>query len=146
MGRTHAQLRKCGLDSSGPIAMGRKLPNGGQLTWRIMMVEPGAFGWEFPFFIEWGTVPVHPSDDSPGGCTLKHLRALSPDAAALEPAYRGVGLSTPVGRAMRAGFEVVLDTPRGELILNGADGAGSYASVAPRMLEVLRRGGAPKAG
>ena len=137
LAKTQKTLGEVGLQSPPPFEMGRKLPNGVTLTWRIMAHAPGrAHGWEFPFFIDWGTVPAHPAEDSPKGCSIKRLVALAPDSAKLERAYRAVGLDTRVKRAMRPGFDVVLDTPRGEVVLNPACGMPDY-SVITRLLATM---------
>ena len=136
------KLTQAGLKSPPPFEMGRKLPNGATLSWRIMAHAPGgAHGWEFPFFIDWGTVPAHPADDSPKGCTLKRFTALGPDAAALERAYRAVGLDTAAARAMRPGFETVLGTPKGDVVLNPASGIPDYAVIARLLATMAARTG-----
>jgi glyoxalase-like protein len=134
--QTHAKLVELGVSTTGPIGMSRSRPDGGKLSWHIMMLNPGRFGWEFPFFIDWGNVPVHPANDAPQGCRLRHLTVLSPNAAELEGAFRGVGLDTSVNRAPQPGFVAALDTPRGRLVLNNAFGANDYGIV-PGMLETM---------
>lgn len=134
--QTHGKLIELGLSSDGPIRMSRQRPDGGTLAWHIMMISPGRFGWEFPFFIDWGTVPAHPAEDSPKGCSIARFAALAPDAAKLERAYRAVGLDMRVKRAMRPGLETVLDTPRGEVVLNPACGMPDY-SVITRLLATM---------
>jgi hypothetical protein len=101
----------------------------------------GPHGWEFPFFIDWGTVPAHPAEDSPKGCTLKRFTALGPDAAALERAYRSIGLDTQVARAMRPGFETVLGTPKGDVVLNPASGMPDYAVITRLLATMAARTG-----
>ena len=134
---TQRKLAEVGLKSPPPFEMGRKLPNGGALSWRIMAHQPGgAHGWEFPFFIDWGSVPVHPAEDSPKGCSIKHLLVLAPDAAKLEQAYGAVGLDATVRRAMRPALEVLLNTPRGMVVLNPACGMPDY-SVITRLLATM---------
>lgn len=135
---TYGKLMELGLHSPGPIAMSRNLPQGGKLSWHIMMISPGRFGWEFPFFIDWGSVPVHPADAAPQGCRMRHLTVLSPNSEELQRAYEGVGLDTHVQRATHPGFIVGLDTPRGRLVLNNAFGANDYGIV-PGMLDTLAR-------
>jgi hypothetical protein len=142
LAKTRGSLEQAGLKTPGPFTMGRKLPNGGTLSWRIMAHAPGgAQGWEFPFFIDWGSVPAHPADDSPKGCTLKRFTALGPDAPALERTYRAVGLDTPVVRAMRPGFETVLATPKGDVVLNPASGIPDYAVITRLVATMAARTG-----
>jgi hypothetical protein len=136
---TQRTLAEVGLKSPPPFEMGRKLPNGGSLSWRIMAHGPDSVhGWEFPFFIDWGSVPVHPAEDSPKGCSIKHLLAFAPDAARLERAYGAVGLDVTVRRAMRPAVEVLLDTPQGKVVLNSACGMPDY-SVITRLLATMAR-------
>jgi hypothetical protein len=142
LGTTQERMAQSGLKTPGPFTMGRKLPNGGMLSWRIMAHAPGGpHGWEFPFFIDWGSVPAHPADDSPKGCTLKRFTALGPDPAALERAYRAVGLDTAVARAMRPGFETVIATPRGDVVLNPASGMPDYEVITRLVATMAARTG-----
>jgi hypothetical protein len=139
---TRKTLAEVGLTSPAPFEMGRKLPNGDTLSWRIMAHAPrGAHGWEFPFFIDWGTVPAHPAEDSPKGCSIKRFAALAPDAVKLERAYRAVGLDIEVRRAMRPGFETVLDTPRGKVVLNPACGMPDYSVISRLLATMAQRTG-----
>ena len=118
--------------------MSRSRPDGGKLSWHIMMINPGRFGWEFPFFIDWGNVPVHPAADAPQGCRLRHMAVLSPNSGELEGAFRAIGLDTSVNCAPHPGYVVALDTPRGRLILTTAFGGNDYRFV-PKMLETLTK-------
>jgi hypothetical protein len=142
LAETQRTLAEVGLNSPAPFEMGRKLPNGGTLSWRIMAHAPGgAHGWEFPFFIDWGTVPAHPAEDSPKGCSIARFAALGPDAAGLERAYRAVGLDMRVKRAMRPGIETVLDTPKGEVVLNPACGMPDYSVITKLLATMAKRTG-----
>lgn len=73
------RLEAAGLHA-GPLTPGARVrPDGRRLAWSTAELLPA--GDLNPFLIEWSADTVHPSADSPGGCTLVSLTALGPAAA-----------------------------------------------------------------
>ncbi len=114
-----AAARRAGVPLRGPVSMGRTRSDGVRLEWEILYFGDGEDADMIPFAIDWKRSP-HPSSTSPGGIALKSVEALHPDADRLASIYAGLGIDVPVRRADRAGFQAVLVTPRGELVLTAA--------------------------
>jgi hypothetical protein len=114
-----AEARRIGVPVRGPVAMGRTRSDGVRLDWEILYFGEGQDADMIPFAIDWKASP-HPSTSTPGGIGLRSIAALHPDPDRLAAIYAALGIPVPVRRADRAGFQAVLDTPRGDLILTAA--------------------------
>src|SRR6476619_3125064 len=66
-----------GIAIAGPREGSRARPDGKMLRWRSFSLQDNASG-ALPFFIEWSRDSVHPSQDSPSGCTLQQFSVESP--------------------------------------------------------------------
>jgi hypothetical protein len=71
-----------------------------------------------PFFIEWAAGSLHPSQDSPKGCTLRSFEIEHPEPARVIEALEKLGITAKVGSAKRARLLATLSTPRGEVQLS----------------------------
>jgi hypothetical protein len=71
-----------------------------------------------PFFIEWSAETVHPSQDSPKGCTLQSFELEHTDATGLNDALRKLGIEAKVKSAKMARLIAVIKTPKGEVRLS----------------------------
>jgi len=107
---------RAGLSIEGPVSMSRTRPDGIKLEWSILYLRHLALGEAVPFVIDWGGSP-HPSAAAPAGCALASFVALQPDPAALCEIYAVLGIPVEVKRSSQPGFVAVLDTPRGEVVL-----------------------------
>jgi hypothetical protein len=76
-----------------------------------------------PFFIRWGDGTTHPSQDSPSGCRLETLRVASPDVDALRRALAALPLDVAAQSGPRAGLDITLGCPKGEVQFRGDQGA-----------------------
>ncbi|MCY3814419.1 MAG: VOC family protein [Gammaproteobacteria bacterium] len=112
-----------GLAIDPDFTTGRRTPAGDSLSWRIGVVAGHGFGAVVPHFIEWGRTP-HPGGSSPGGCTLRSVRAFTPEVAALSRIHAGLGIDVPVASGPRHGLEAVLGTPNGRLTLRRSERVG----------------------
>jgi hypothetical protein len=104
----------------GPRDGSRARPDGRLLKWRTLGVvnKLGRDGVEpIPFFIEWDASSLHPSQDSPSGCTLQALEIEHPDPASLNDALKLLGIDANVKRQDRAGLIATLKTPKGAVEL-----------------------------
>jgi Glyoxalase-like domain len=107
---------KAGYEIFGPRDGSRKRPDGKVLKWKTVGVQTqfAANGVDpFPFFIQWTADSVHPSVDSPKGCTLQSFQIGHPDSKGLKVALEKFGLSTEVNRADTVQLIAVLNTPKG---------------------------------
>ena len=70
-----------------------------------------------PFFIQWSADSVHPSQDSPTGCTLVSFDITHPDPPAVVAALRELGIEAPVKSGSEVRIIATVDTPRGRVQL-----------------------------
>ena len=104
----------------GPQDGSRARPDGKLLRWRTLGIlnDLGQGGIEpIPFFIEWATDSVHPSEDSPTGCTLQSLEIEHPEADAVGKLLTTLGIQTAVKAGREARITATLQTPKGEVRL-----------------------------
>lgn len=110
--------RGAGYAIVGPNDGSRRTPSGKLLRWRTLsishklrsgVVDP------IPFLIQWSPESMHPSQDSPPGCTLSELRFQHPDPPALLSLFKTLGIDAQVTRAKTAGLIAVINTPKGSV-------------------------------
>jgi hypothetical protein len=65
------------------------------LRWNSLTLRDDGHGL-LPFFIEWSADSLHPSADSPQGCSLLRFEAVSPDPEALSKQIALLGLDIPI--------------------------------------------------
>src|SRR5712675_1310972 len=71
------RLREAGIPFDGPRAGSRQRPDGKLLQWKTLNLKDDRDGL-LPFFIEWSSDSLHPSEDAPKGCRLTHFGGLTP--------------------------------------------------------------------
>jgi len=119
---------------AGPARdMSRRSPEGKLLRWRLAAANHRE-GWDklpgggiVPFLIDWSANAMpHPSETSPGGCSLESLHAHHPDPPSLQPLLASLGASScfsPASEALLAAeapaprLEAKLRTPKGIVTL-----------------------------
>jgi hypothetical protein len=104
----------------GPRDGSRARPDGKVLKWKSMatMHESGAELIDpVPFIIEWAADSVHPSQDSPSGCTLQSLEFEAPKASAVLEDLRLLGIDASVKEAKAPRLIATLKTPKGTVTL-----------------------------
>jgi hypothetical protein len=114
------RITASGLTAAGPRPGSRARPDGRTLEWTTLAVASdfAANGVDpMPFFIEWGASSVHPSQDSPAGCSLTSFELEHPEPGRLTKALEQVGVEAVVREAARPGLIAVLKTPAGPLRL-----------------------------
>lgn len=111
-----ARLAKAGIAAEGPTPGSRKRPDGKLLQWKTLNLKDNAGGL-LPFFIEWSAESLHPSADSPKGCTLVRFEALAPNADALSDTAKQLGLGLVVGKGDKPQLSAVVSSAKGELKL-----------------------------
>jgi hypothetical protein len=110
------RLAKAGIAAEGPTPGSRKRPDGRLLQWKTLNLNDNA-GSLLPFFIEWSADSLHPSADSPKGCTLVRFEALTPDVEALAASVKQLDLDLPIAKADAAQLRAVIAGPKGTLTL-----------------------------
>ncbi|OLC98507.1 MAG: hypothetical protein DMG35_14240 [Acidobacteria bacterium] len=92
------KLAQSGIKAEGPTPGSRKRPDGRVLHWNTLTLHDDAQGL-LPFFIEWSADSLHPSADSPKGCSLVHFEAATPDPGNLTKMTALLGLDLPITKA-----------------------------------------------
>jgi glyoxalase-like protein len=112
--------REAGHQIFGPRDGSRARPDGKVLKWKSLGVM-NSFGLEgiepFPFFIEWASDSLHPSQDSPQGCELQSFEIGHADPVNLTGALKKLGIDAAVKLAKNANLKATLVTPKGKVEL-----------------------------
>lgn len=107
-----ARLAKAGVAAQGPFPGSRKRPDGRVLSWKILGLKDDA-SHLLPFFIEWSADSLHPSADSPSGCSLVRFEAATPDLEALSKQTALLGLDLPIVKADKPQLRATIAGPKG---------------------------------
>jgi hypothetical protein len=111
------KAREAGLEVFGPQPGSRERPDGKVLRWKTLGVKVAlaADGVDpIPFFIEWASDSLHPSQDSPRGCELLALEVAHPKAADVNAVLAKLGIEAAVKSGQRARLSATLRTPKGD--------------------------------
>ncbi len=109
-----AHAVNCELD--GPLDGSRTRLDGKTLRWKTLFLQ-SEHSLLMPFFIEWAAESLHPSEDSPAGCTLQAFTLEHPQPETLRAALRKLGLEANVQQAPQSGLYAILATPHGQVKL-----------------------------
>ncbi len=110
------KLEAGGRPVFGPNGGSRARPDGAVLKWRTLGVGGSIGSGEvdpLPFFIQWAADSLHPSQDSPKGCTLRSFEITHPDPPTVVAAFRQLGMDVPVKSGQDVRIFTTLDTPTG---------------------------------
>jgi Glyoxalase-like domain len=110
------KLRRANIAFEGPRPGSRRRPDGLVLQWQALGLSDNASGM-LPFFIEWSADSVHPSADSPQGCTLVRFEASTPDPDALTKQAALLGLDLSVTRGDTPQLRATIAGPMGQLTI-----------------------------
>jgi hypothetical protein len=109
-----SRARAAGYDPGAVREMQRATPEGGLLQWKLTL--GGSHDGLVPFLIDWLDSP-HPSTSAPGGCTLRALRGIHPEPAAVRAAWAALGFDMDLAGGAAAELVASIDTPNGALEL-----------------------------
>lgn len=115
-----SSIRARGVRVFGPRDGSRAKPDGKFLEWKTLGVNSSLASDEvdpIPFFIEWSPGTLHPSQDSPQGCTLTALEFAHPDAGTLKKTLAHLGIDATPSPSTSARLTAVLDTPKGRTVI-----------------------------
>src|SRR5215472_11164584 len=107
------KLREAGIAFEGPTPGSRKRPDGRVLQWQTLTLKDNA-SWTLPFFIEWSADSLHPSADSPKGCSLLRFEAASPDPDRFSKQVALLGLDLPVAKGDKPQLSATIAGPKGQ--------------------------------
>ncbi len=108
------RLAQAAVSAEGPTPGSRKRPDGTILHWKTLNLKDDVSGL-LPFFIEWSADSLHPSTDSPKGCSLLRFEAATPDPDALAKQAALLGLDLPIVKAEKPQLRATIIGPKGEL-------------------------------
>jgi hypothetical protein len=114
LGALAKKLREAGIAFEGPTPGSRKRPDGRVLQWQTLTLKDNA-SWTLPFFIEWSADSVHPSADSPKGCSLLRFEAATPDPEVFSKQVTLLGLDLPVVKGDKPQLRATITGPKGDL-------------------------------
>ncbi|HEX4546019.1 MAG TPA: VOC family protein [Candidatus Acidoferrum sp.] len=107
------KLREAGVPFKGPTPGSRKRSDGRVLSWKTLNLAEDRDGL-LPFFIEWSAGSLHPSADSPKGCSLLRFEALAPDPENLSKTTATLGLDLSIAKADQPQLRAIIPGPHGQ--------------------------------
>lgn len=108
-----AKLAQSGVATDGPTPGSRRRPEGRILQWKTLTLQKDAAAL-LPFFIEWSAGSIHPSADSPKGCSLLRFEAASPDPKALSKKFALLGLDLPIVKGDNPQLRATIAGPKAQ--------------------------------
>jgi hypothetical protein len=111
------RLAQSGVATVGPTPGSRKRPDGRVLHWSVLSLKDDGQGL-LPFFIEWSADSLHPSSDSPKGCSLVRFEATTPDPDALSKKVELLGLDLSVVHGDKPQLRATVAGPKGQFNLS----------------------------
>lgn len=115
-----ATARKAGRELPPPRPGSRVRPDGRTLSWRTLnpASQLAANGVDpIPFFIQWASDSVHPSQDAPAGCTLETFAIEHPNASEVDAFLKPFGMVANAAPAEAAKLVATLKCPKGRVRL-----------------------------
>jgi catechol 2,3-dioxygenase-like lactoylglutathione lyase family enzyme len=88
-------LKASDIAFDGPRNGSRARPDGKLLKWKTVNLADDHNG-VLPFFIEWDSSSVHPSQDAPAGCRLEFFSIADPDPVRMTKTCKLLALSVPI--------------------------------------------------
>ena len=111
-----AKLSNSGVAVEGPAPGSRRQPDGHVLQWKTLTLKANA-GDLLPFFIEWSADSIHPSADSPKGCSLLRFEAVSPDPEALTKQVALLDLDLPIVKGAHPQLRATISGPKAQFVV-----------------------------
>src|SRR6266403_2817494 len=107
-------LRAANIPFDGPRAGSRQRPEGKLLQWKTLNLKDDKGGL-LPFFIEWSSDSLHPSEDAPKGCQLTHFAGVTPNTEELTKIANLLQLDLSFSRGDQPALKATVVRPKGEL-------------------------------
>ena len=113
------------ITARGPAATERRTPEGELLKWELLFLGGHRFPGLVPFFIDWLATP-HPATTNPVAGQFRGLEIRTPDAAALNEIFAGLGMTMTAEEADSVDITAIIDTEDGEVRLGKAPGTDGW--------------------
>jgi catechol 2,3-dioxygenase-like lactoylglutathione lyase family enzyme len=81
-----------GVATDGPTAGSRRRPDGKTLRWKTLALKSDPDNL-LPFFIEWESSSIHPSQDAPAGCRIDSFAVAHPEPDAFRAQLKQLELT-----------------------------------------------------
>ena len=112
-----ASAKAAGYDIGEVRPLGRQLPDGTRLDWRLTRtVWPPLLGGLVPFLIDWGDAR-HPSTTAVKGARLVSWHGEHPDLAAVRRAHNALGVELELREGPQPALVAVIEGPGGSITL-----------------------------
>ncbi|MCY3557958.1 MAG: VOC family protein [Chloroflexi bacterium] len=112
-----AWAKAAGYDIGEVRPLGRQLPDGTRLDWRLTRtVWPPLLGGLVPFLIDWGDAR-HPSTTAVKGARLVSWHGEHPDLAAVRRAHDALGVELELREGTQPALVAVIEGPGGSITL-----------------------------
>ena len=109
---TVRHLRQLGYGISDPLPGSRAKPDGTTLRWvRFRITRPELE--QAPVLINWDSLSLHPSIDSPAGCDLTDLTLVLSSQDPYQRLFDVLAVGIGIGKGDRPRLEVTLSCPKG---------------------------------
>ncbi|MFI0264509.1 VOC family protein [Streptomyces sp. NPDC017056] len=115
-----ARARVLGYDPGEPVAMCRRTPDGGTLSWTL--TPPRTGGGLVPFLLDWGDTP-HPAAGELPVVPLRSFTGTHPDPATIRAELGALGATLTVEAGDEPGLTAVLDGRNGPVSVGVGAGA-----------------------
>lgn len=112
--RFAARLREANIPFDGPRPGSRQRPDGKLLQWKTLNLKDDKDGL-FPFFIEWSSDSLHPSEDAPKGCRLTRFGGFTPNTDELTKIANLLQLDLSFSSGDQPALKATIVGPKGEL-------------------------------
>jgi hypothetical protein len=83
------------------------------LQWKALTLKENPASL-LPFFIEWSADSIHPSVNSPKGCSLLRFEAASPETESLSRQFALLGLDIPIVKGESPQLRATISGPKGQ--------------------------------
>ena len=113
------------ITARGPTATERRTPDGDLLRWELLVLGGHRFPGLVPFFIDWLETP-HPATTNPVAGQYRGLEIRTPDAAALNEIFAGLGIAMSAKQADAVDLTAIIETANGEIRLGKAPGTDGW--------------------
>jgi hypothetical protein len=107
------RLRQSGIPFEGPVAGSRGRPDGRVLNWKTLNFEDNRQGL-LPFFIEWSSGSVHPSEDAPSGCHVEGFGIVDPNPEELFKTVQQLDLEVLIVHGKESQLHASIAGPMGK--------------------------------
>jgi hypothetical protein len=111
-----SKLAQSGVGAIGPTPGSRRRSDGRVLQWKTLTLKDNAADL-LPFFIEWSTDSIHPSEDSPKGCSLVRFEAVSPQPESISKQVDLLALEIRIVKGDKPQLHAIIAGPKSQVSL-----------------------------